>query len=106
MNRFLILEIQGPMTQDLFELEVPEIVEDGRQSFVGRGKHRLEATMQAVNVMKAGCADEDRPHIQAYATRALNCLRQGTNDPMRVEGDPKLGTAMFAIIHLTQPKPR
>ena len=105
MSMILMLEIQGPMTEELFELNAPKS-NMSRKCFFGKGRHRLGAVMSALGSMNATGREIVRTadEVKRLSVLALDTLRQGTNDPMRVEADDELGTKMFAIIHLSSEK--
>ena len=101
-QKVLKLTFHGPMTPELANMDI-QLTCDGCETFVGKGRHRLAATMQAITTMKTKCKPEDKPGVQAYAEQALAMLRQGTNDPMRIEGAEDHSTHMYAAIHLCPP---
>lgn len=99
--RRILLEIQGPVTADLFELGKP-VSSENIEVFIGSGMTRLAATVDAIKHLNSGMPSNDRRFTSEYASRALTCLRQSVSNPHRVEGDLEEGLSMYAIIHLLE----
>jgi len=96
------LTFHGPMTPELAKIDLPGTFLD-YETFIGRGRHRLEATMNAITCMKRSCRPEAKPYVQTYANHTLAMVRQDNNDPMRIEGAEDNSTHMYAAIHLSPP---
>ena len=101
-QKIVRLTFHGPMTPELAGVDIPSTFLD-YETFVGKGRHRLAAVMQAITCMKTSCRPEAKPYVHTYAEQALAMLRQGTNDPMRIEAADDHSTHMYAAIHLCLP---